>query len=118
MYIGVKSVKPLNNFKLELLFKNGEIKIFDVSPYLNKGIFIALQDVKLFNSVKISFDTIEWDNRADIDPETLYEESTHLNDFENFNSYLSEQLKDPEVREEYDKLSTEYEVFSTNLNKA
>ncbi|MGL6098992.1 MAG: helix-turn-helix domain-containing protein, partial [Fusobacteriaceae bacterium] len=30
----------------------------------------------------------------------------------NFNSYLTEKLKDSEVKQEYDKLSPEYEIIS------
>lgn len=30
----------------------------------------------------------------------------------NFNTYLSEKLKDPEIKQEYDKLSPEYEIIS------
>jgi hypothetical protein len=49
-----------------------------MNPYLEIGIFKELRDVSLFNSVRVSFDTIEWDNEADIDPEILYKESTVL----------------------------------------
>ena len=76
MYVGVKAVRALKDYKLQLTFKNDEIKIFDVSPYLNKGVFKSLQDVDIFNSVRVAFDSIEWDNGIDIDPETLYEDST------------------------------------------
>ena len=44
-------------------------------PYLDKGIFQELKDENLFKAVKVSFDSIEWPNEADIDPETLYEDS-------------------------------------------
>ena len=49
-----------------------------MKPYLNKGIFAELKDISLFNTVKVSFDTIEWDNEADLDPEFLYKESNSL----------------------------------------
>jgi hypothetical protein len=75
MYLGVIEVKPLTNFKLELIFENNEIRIFDMNPYLDNGIFLELKNEILFNSVKINFDTIEWANGADLDPETLYHES-------------------------------------------
>ncbi len=75
MYIGVKDVKPLKDYKLLLDFENGERKIFDISPYLEIGAFKTLRDEKLFNSVKVSFDTIEWDNHLDLDPEILYSKS-------------------------------------------
>jgi hypothetical protein len=69
------NVKPLANYKLELFFTNGERKIFDVAPYLSLGVFRELEDEIEFSKVRISFDTVEWENEADIDPETLYEDS-------------------------------------------
>lgn len=75
MYIGVKDVKALEDYKLQLTFKNDETKIFDVSPYLDKGIFKTLKDINIFNSVRVAFDSIEWSNGVDMDPETLYEDS-------------------------------------------
>lgn len=78
MYLSVKEVKPLDQYKLLLTFENGELKLFDMKPYLNKGIFKELKDVSLFKSAKVNFDTVEWENDADIDPETLYEDSILL----------------------------------------
>ena len=75
MYLAVKGVKPIDNYKLILTFENNEVKIFDMIPYLDKGIFQELKDENLFKAVKVSFDSIEWPNEADIDPETLYEDS-------------------------------------------
>ena len=75
MYFAVKEVKPIDNYKLILTFENNEVKIFDMIPYLDKGIFQELKDENLFKAVKVSFDSIEWPNEADIDPETLYEDS-------------------------------------------
>ena len=39
----VRSVKPINNYRLELHFDNNEVKIFDVCPYLDKGIFVPVK---------------------------------------------------------------------------
>jgi len=75
MYLSVKKVKPLADYKLELAFENNEVKIFDVKPYLDTGLFRTLKDEKYFKMVKVSFDTIEWPNGADLDPEVLYEKS-------------------------------------------
>lgn len=46
-----------------------------MKPYLDCGIFQELKDPGLFNTVKTSFDSIEWDNEADFDPEILYQKS-------------------------------------------
>ena len=75
MYLSVNKVKALGDYKLELTFENSEIKVFDVKPYLNTGVFAALKDESFFKRVKVSFDTIEWPNGIDLDPEVLYEKS-------------------------------------------
>jgi hypothetical protein len=76
MYLGVKDVEPLPDYKLLLTFENNEKRIFDVTPYLDHGIFSELKTVSKFNSVEVKFDSIEWSNGADLDPEILYSEST------------------------------------------
>jgi hypothetical protein len=75
MYPPVKSVKPLDGYRLLLYFGNGEERIFDVSPYLNVGKFSDLRNPSMFSSVVVKFDSIEWANHLDIDPEFLYEKS-------------------------------------------
>ena len=68
-------VKPLTNYVLEVTFSNGEIKKFDVKPYLKYNPFTELTDVKKFEKVKIAGLSIEWDNGADICPDELYNNS-------------------------------------------
>ncbi len=75
MYIQVESVEALDGYKLRIRFKNREEGVFDVSPYLNIGKFAELKDISMFNSVRVKFDSIEWANQLDIDPEFLYEKS-------------------------------------------
>ncbi len=72
----VKTVKPNPNYTLELTFVNEEIKIFDVKPYLDKGIFQELRDMSMFNSVKPSFGSVQWRGGQDFCPDTLYMQST------------------------------------------
>lgn len=79
MYLSIVNVKPLQDYQLLLIFENGEKRIFDMKPYLNKGIFKELRDEKVFRSVRVSFDSIEWSNQADIDPEVLYKKSVGAN---------------------------------------
>jgi hypothetical protein len=75
MYLAIKKVKPQDNYMLLLTFENGEKRQFDMKPYLEIGIFKELKDLSLFKTVKISFDSIEWANEADVDPEVLYQKS-------------------------------------------
>jgi len=74
----LKRVKAGSEYTLILTFDNGEVKVFDMKPYLNLGIFKELKDLKLFNSVRKSFDSVEWPNEADMDPEILYYESKSI----------------------------------------
>lgn len=80
MYPAVINVKPLKNYKLMLTFDTNEVKVFDMKPFLDQGVFKPLNDESLFNSVHVSFDTVEWSNGADICPETLYEQSVKFED--------------------------------------
>ena len=78
MYRKVTKVIPENNHTLLLTFDNGELRRFDVKPYLDKGIFQELREPSVFYSAHVSFDTVEWDNEADLDPEVLYQDSVPL----------------------------------------
>jgi hypothetical protein len=78
MYFSVKEVKPQDNYILLLIFEDGAKREFDMKPYLGTGIFQELKDINLFKTVKTSFDTIEWDNEADFDPEILYQKSREV----------------------------------------
>ncbi|GAB6391551.1 MAG: DUF2442 domain-containing protein [Treponematales bacterium] len=73
MYLSVKEVKPLPGYRLKLTFENSAVRVFDMGPYLDTGVFRGLRDESLFKRVRVSFDTVEWPNGADIDPEILYE---------------------------------------------
>jgi hypothetical protein len=75
MYLSVNKVKALKDFELEITFENKEVRIFDVKPYMDTGLFKTLKDDKMFKSVRVAFDTIEWANGVDLDPEVLYEKS-------------------------------------------
>lgn len=71
----VKKVSPNPDYTINLIFENGEKKIFDVKPYLEKGIFRELKDLKIFNSVKPFLGSVQWKGGQDFCPDTLYLES-------------------------------------------
>ena len=68
----VKHVTPNSDFTITLLFENGEERIFDMTPYLDKGVFRELRDKHLFNSVRPFLGSIQWLNGQDLCPDTLY----------------------------------------------
>ena len=75
----VKKVKPLENYCLMLWFTNGEQKIFDLKPYLNKGVFSQLKNTALFTSVRVVAGSVEWSNGIDLSYDTLYLEGLAIN---------------------------------------
>ena len=68
----VTQVEPIENYQLQLRFENGETKLFDVTPYLDKGIFTELKNQDYFKKVRIAFGSIEWPNEQDFSKDTLY----------------------------------------------
>lgn len=72
----VKSVKPLKEYKLLIIFEQGVKKIFDMKPYLKYPMYKPLADVALFNAVSTNGQTAIWNDDIDIAPETLYEKGT------------------------------------------
>lgn len=71
----VKDVKPLPDFKLELTFTSGEVKVYDCRPLLDFGVFQELQDEAYFRRVKPFLGSIAWPHEQDICPDTLYLDS-------------------------------------------
>lgn len=68
-------VKVLPDYLLLLTFNNSEERILNMKEYLDKGVFQELRDYNLFRTVRVSFDALEWDNGADLDPDIIYEQS-------------------------------------------
>lgn len=75
MSIKAIDVKPLKNYELELTFENGEVKKFDVKPYLQYKAFQKIKNIEMFNTVKIGGLSIEWEDGTDICPDELYNNS-------------------------------------------
>jgi hypothetical protein len=71
----IKKVHPSDDYTLSIIFDNNEERVFDVKPYLDKGIFKQLKDRRIFNSVKPFLGSIRWMNGLDFCPDTLYLES-------------------------------------------
>ena len=74
----VKDVKPQTDYRLLLTFTNGEVKLFDMKPYLDYNMFKPLKDIDFFNTVKPSHGTIQWGNEADLCPDTVYLDSINI----------------------------------------
>ena len=78
MYPAIVTVSPTDDGKLVVRFDNGECRILDVTPMLSTGRFTELTDPEVFRRVRVIFDTIQWENGLDLDPEYVYERSEAL----------------------------------------
>ena len=73
MYPAVVSVACERDYILSIAFENGEKGLLDMKPFLDFGVFKEIRDPKIFETVRVSFDTIAWESGADLDPEFVYE---------------------------------------------
>ena len=71
----VHSVDTLDEYKLKLVFTNGEIGVYDCYPLLNFGVFSELKDKDYFNRVQVLDGSVAWPHEQDICPDTLYLDS-------------------------------------------
>ena len=69
--IKVVSVDPIEDYKLRIEFSNGRKGIFDVSPYIETGIFVELKDKAYFRSVRPAFGGVMWPHEQDFSAETI-----------------------------------------------
>ena len=74
----VTHVEPLPNYRLKIIFENGDARLFDVSPYLDKGIFTELKDDAYFRQARVAFGAVSWPHDQDLSKDTLYLLSTAL----------------------------------------
>ena len=71
----VKTLTPLPHYRLLLNFENGEARIFDAAPYLEKGVFTRIRRSGLFGLAKVVAGSVEWPGEIDLSYDTLYLES-------------------------------------------
>ena len=74
----VTVVEYKSKHKLLLTFENGELKEFNLSPYLHYPVFESLNDEWFCSKAKVFNGTVAWDDTIDFDPDTLYLESKIL----------------------------------------
>ena len=67
----VESVRPLANFMLDIVLRDGRKGVFDMKPYLNFGAFKQLREPGYFEQVSVQFDAVTWPQGQDIAPDTL-----------------------------------------------
>ena len=68
----IAKVTVMPEYKLCVRFGNGESRLFDVRPYLNKGVFKELKNESYLKKVRIISGGVEWPHEQDLSADTLY----------------------------------------------
>lgn len=85
----VVQVIPSEDFHVYIYFSDGRVKLYDVTPLLDKGVLKKIVSPDVFiNSCTVLNNTLAWDlsgnydpyNCIDLDPEVLYQESVDVKD--------------------------------------
>ena len=67
----VKKVQPNRNLTLNVELSDGRVGAFDMKPFVNKGVFVALHDYDNFKKVRPFLSGILWESGADLSADTI-----------------------------------------------
>ncbi len=73
--LDVVKVEVGADYMLLLEFENGERRVFDMRPYMDKKPFVQIKNAALFAQARVEYGTVVWPSNIDIAPETLYDRS-------------------------------------------
>ena len=62
---------PKENHKINIKLDNGKVGVFDVSQFLDKGIFVELKEPSYFHQVKVHGRSISWPHDQDFCADTI-----------------------------------------------
>lgn len=65
----------VRDYILRLTFNNGEIRMMDFAPLMEKGVCKKLRDLDYFKSFTLDPFTVDWNNEIGFAPRFLYERS-------------------------------------------
>ena len=69
----IVSAKPLDGYRVGVVFDTGESGVFDCTRYLDKPYWRPLRDKALFDRVAVGYGTLVWPGEIDIGPEDVWE---------------------------------------------
>ena len=78
MLVDVVEVYPLIDFKLDLVYANGERRRFDMKHLLSMKPWDQLANPHIFERARAEYGTVVWPGEIDSAPETLYDDSTPI----------------------------------------
>ena len=77
----ILDIETVERYKIRLNYETGEVKLFDVLPYISGAWYTELENEKYFNTIHVISNGkgIEWEHGQDIAPHELYEMSVPVN---------------------------------------
>jgi len=72
MYPKVSKAITNEDFTLTITFETGEVKLFDIKPYLKYDVFEPLKDYVEFKKIYYDFGTVCWECGAELSRDTFY----------------------------------------------
>ena len=71
----VRRATYAGEYRLLVVFENGDERLVDLRPHLDGPIFEPLKDPVYFRDFQVNenLDTVVWENGADFSPDFLYE---------------------------------------------
>ena len=75
LYPKMLNVEPLDDYKIKIFYETGEIKLFNVLPYISGNWYKELNNNEYFKTIHLVSNGhgIEWENGQDIAPHELYD---------------------------------------------
>lgn len=80
MFHRIKNATPIINYQILVHFFDGENKLYNMKPLLQKNIFSPLKDINLFTKLNIDPGGygISWTEDIDISCDELYENGRQI----------------------------------------
>ena len=75
LLLTITHAEYVNGYVLRITFSNGEVRLVDFTPLMQKGICTKLQDLDYFKAFTLDPFTIDWNDEIGFAPEYLYERS-------------------------------------------
>jgi len=77
-YPSLKEAIAKENYKIELIYENGEKRVYDFSVDLEHPFYQGLNEVERFLKLRVVQGELLWDSGQDFCPHTLYEKSIEI----------------------------------------
>ena len=75
LLLDVLGVQAKADYSLILAFENGEVRRFEMAPYMDQKPWARIKAMPLFCAATVEMGTVIWSGNIDIDPETIYQRS-------------------------------------------